>query len=596
MPYSIRKVGRQYCLYLKDGNKKLGCHDTKEGAESQRRAIEMNKHAASKTIFLRSAACAADLRTATFEGQERVVVPVIALVEGVIWPINAPAPEFVPAETLSMIPQSWNGRPVFASIGHPINDEGNQVSGNTPNQLESAIGTIFNARTDGKRLLMEAWLDPTKAETQRVLSRVNAGQAIEVSVGAFVIEEDERGTFNGKQFDSTWRVIYPDHLAILPEGDEGACSCAMGCGLRAARMHTISADGKEVKYGEPLMNLKLMAANIKKFLTDIQDPAKDEFKELHAYGDGEVVYETASGKMYRQKYTEAEGIGDIVFDRDRVEVEPVMYYQPVLDIETAKGARHSAADMAKIQAMHNHTVDLGAQCSPKAMSAEHPCGCKDKAKERVMARTKEQREELVKNLRSRVDAKVIERLEAAKGGASSGDLVDAIIQGIQEKYKLSDAAAQDLANLEESTLVELAGMAAPEPKTPPADGKDGKETPPAPPADGAPKTNAAKPQTEEEFLAAAPQAIRDLVSDAKARETARREELVKTLKGVQKEYTEEELKKMSVKELERFARVCKAAVPAVDFGVNTPRDVEQTGDAPDPIDVTARIKANQSKK
>lgn len=40
----IKRVGNKWCVYSKDGSKKLGTHDTKEKALKQLRAIEMSKH------------------------------------------------------------------------------------------------------------------------------------------------------------------------------------------------------------------------------------------------------------------------------------------------------------------------------------------------------------------------------------------------------------------------------------------------------------------------------------------------------------------------------------------------------------------------
>src|SRR5262245_21989152 len=58
------------------------------------------------------------VRTTQRDGRERLVVPVVALVEGVIHPVNAPAPELVRAERFST--EGWEGRPLFA--GHPMKD------------------------------------------------------------------------------------------------------------------------------------------------------------------------------------------------------------------------------------------------------------------------------------------------------------------------------------------------------------------------------------------------------------------------------------------------------------------------------------------
>lgn len=570
MPYSIRRHGRKYCLILKSSGKNLGCHDTKEGAEAQRRAIEMNKHA-SRHLILRGAASTGLMRAAEFEGKPHVVVPVVALVEGVIWPINAPHPEFVPADTFSMVPQGWNGRPVFASIGHPVDDTGNQVTGNSPRTLETAIGTVFNTRVDGKKLLMEAWIDPSKPGAQELLDRVNSGKPVEVSVGAFVICEDTGGSYAGKQYDAIWRDIIPDHLALLPEGDEGACSVSMGCGIRAAQVNELADITAEV----PVIDKEKLLKALK---------AADPMKEIIAFDEGVCVYEALSGKIYRQGYTQ-EGEA-VIFAAERVEVEPVTYYQPVgISLTDAKGARHSAADMARIQAMHDHTMELGAKCAQQVATYS--------SKENEMKRTKEQREELIKALRAKVCSKCIARLDAL-AKAKGGDLIDAIIGGIKEKYGLSDAAAQDLVNLEESTLVELAGMAAPEPpaedpsKDPAKEGKD--PNAPPPPAAAAAKT----PQTEEEFLAIAPESIKADLTAHRAAQAAKKAALVTALKTAQKEYSEADLNKMTVAELERVQRLC-AGRKTVDFGVNVPAGDQTVDAAPAPINIGERLAAKNKK-
>lgn len=43
MPYLIKKINNKYKLILKDSNKVLGIHDTKEKAQKQISAIEISK-------------------------------------------------------------------------------------------------------------------------------------------------------------------------------------------------------------------------------------------------------------------------------------------------------------------------------------------------------------------------------------------------------------------------------------------------------------------------------------------------------------------------------------------------------------------------
>jgi hypothetical protein len=211
------------------------------------------------------------------------------------------------------------------------------------------------------------------------------------------------------------------------------------------------------------------------------------------------VYETASGKIYRQAF-EGQPDETVKFVGDRLAVEPVTYFEPAgVDLKAAKGARHSQSDMARIQAMHDHTVDLGAQCvaAPKAAAAA-PCGCKHK--ETNMARTAEQRTTLITSLKSKLAAEVVTKLTTLAGG--KGDIIDAIVAQIKEKLGLSDAAAADVANLDEATIVELAGLAVAEPKV------DDTTAATAVPA------AAAKKETEAEFLARNPELNR-IVTAAK---------------------------------------------------------------------------------
>ena len=85
-----------------------------------------------------------EIRVGTFQKRSHLVVPVVALVEGVLHPANTAQPEFVPANVIAQAPQGWNGRPVV--VGHPqINNE--FVSANcSPEILESSIGLLVLAK------------------------------------------------------------------------------------------------------------------------------------------------------------------------------------------------------------------------------------------------------------------------------------------------------------------------------------------------------------------------------------------------------------------------------------------------------------------
>jgi hypothetical protein len=207
-----------------------------------------------RTFTVRTAA-GAEIRTAAFRGRNHLVVPVVALREGVFWASNAPEPELVLASELAIGPLGWNGRPVV--LNHP-DPETTNGSANSPLVLEQqAFGHVFNVFgadkiEETKMLAMEAWLDEELAakvgyHAERVLTRAKAGEPIEVSVGVFMRREATSGVHNGKRYSAIWRNIVQDHLAMLAEGIQGACSNKDGCGVRAAsnRIHVITAAGVE---------------------------------------------------------------------------------------------------------------------------------------------------------------------------------------------------------------------------------------------------------------------------------------------------------------------------------------------------------------
>ncbi len=353
-------------------------------------------------------------RTETFNDREYLVVPVVALVEGVVHAMNSETPEFVAASEFSRAPMGWNGRPLFH--GHPL-VSGRPVSGNSPAVLEEkAIGLVFNTRLKSKKLSMEAWIDVLKAKeiAPELLERVEAGDAIEISVGVFVETDDTKGEFEGKKYLGAWHDIVPDHLALLPAGDEGACSVEMGCGVRAAqKQEAVVADEKKTKGPSVLGRFlqmfraaqpanEMSSNDLTRKLNDALRVKMTNFNYVEAFvpvtDPNRVVYsvyepaiESGMGYPYtryvlheRQFTLDANGV--VTLGDDAIEVEPVLSYEPVLmalqpdEPTDAKGARNSKVDQEKIQGMHNHAVALGAYCDPKMAAAPKtasgaPCSC-----------------------------------------------------------------------------------------------------------------------------------------------------------------------------------------------------------------------------
>jgi hypothetical protein len=90
------------------------------------------------------------------------------------------------------------------------------------------VGTLFNVRFDGQRLLADAWIDADRVRQvdDRVADAIATQRVMEVSTGLELDVEDSHdagGTLVAMR-------LYPDHLAILPD-QTGACSVAHGAGL-----------------------------------------------------------------------------------------------------------------------------------------------------------------------------------------------------------------------------------------------------------------------------------------------------------------------------------------------------------------------------
>jgi hypothetical protein len=196
------------------------------------------------------------IRNETLMGREYLVLPVVALQEGVLQGANAEKPEFVPARVFEKFPSAWNNRPIV--MNHP-KIQGVFVSANSPDVLQDwAFGYIFNSRVEDKKLKQEAWIDVARAKElggdfQEVIDRANAGDIIEISTGLFVDVVTQYGTYEGKTYYNVWDDnLIPDHLAMLSKGVQGACSVEDGCG--APRLNSAAEMRLVEPESEPLNN------------------------------------------------------------------------------------------------------------------------------------------------------------------------------------------------------------------------------------------------------------------------------------------------------------------------------------------------------
>ena len=182
---------------------------------------------------------AADRRT--LDGREYLVVPGVAIVEGVL---NG---YMVQRDEIGIYTEAWNGRPF--TLRHPEQD-GQYISANSPQVIEQiGIGHLFGARMDGDRLRCDLWLDVAKAQAVGgdaliVLKRFEAGEPVELSTGYFCDIEETPGEWQGKPFVGIQRNLRPDHIAALP-GQIGACSWQDGCGAPRVNREETPVDSEQ---------------------------------------------------------------------------------------------------------------------------------------------------------------------------------------------------------------------------------------------------------------------------------------------------------------------------------------------------------------
>lgn len=196
----------------------------------------------------------------TFEenGKEYISVPAVIMVEGVHH--GSQGKVLHTAEYLSVNVEDWDDIPV--TITHPMKG-GNYVGvAECPEYITGH--TTHTVWEDG--LKTELVLDVNKLSkiSPKTLNSLQANEPIEVSIGTFSENIEEKGTFKGEDYDAKTVSYIPDHVAILPD-DIGACSYVDGCGIRV------------YKKGENNMN--------EKQLTEARKIVRDNRFTLEMYKD-----------------------------------------------------------------------------------------------------------------------------------------------------------------------------------------------------------------------------------------------------------------------------------------------------------------------
>jgi hypothetical protein len=195
----------------------------------------------------------------TFDGRDCLKVPAVILTEGVH--IGSAGAAFYSLELLQQHVSLWNGVPVC--VDHPDN-HGEMTTINDPQEFDSrAVGRLFDARMDNRALKANLYLyvDRLQALGNGLYNDIAGGRPVEVSTGMnYATRTASGGVWANEEYDFSVLTMQPDHLALLTEA-QGACSWRDGCGVRnkkggsnmndadgvTANVRTPSYDGVEDK-------------------------------------------------------------------------------------------------------------------------------------------------------------------------------------------------------------------------------------------------------------------------------------------------------------------------------------------------------------
>lgn len=568
-------------------------------------------------------------------GRDYIVVPVIALMEGVIHAVNADTPEFVPAITLQRAAASWNGRPV--TLGHPTRG-GRQCSANSPDiHASHGIGTIFNShyQAAGKKLLQEAWIEKDRAEKLHpaMAARLLGGESVEVSVGAFTLTDGVSGQFNGKRYDASWTDTSGDHLAFLPDG-RGACSIAMGCGAHRAAgenviTHLITAEGIEMNDDKiPAPKSRSVFERIERFMSRYEDCPT-------CAGSGNVggnPCEACDGEGEVRKAdkskTKSRAATDSAATTDALDIAELSrhltkrsdsqsYDQRMSEVQSAIDKRYSGASISQSiyaqSVFDDHVIirkDGKLFSIPYTVNDKSEVELDDESTEVKIKTTyvaaadgSALPESISPSLRAACGCNTQEVTDMTKAERIAA-LLKHEHNPLKDQKALEAADDKALTNLE-AYCVKTAAAGKPDATPAPTPAPTPTPSPaPAPtPAPVSPTPKSLSEQlaamNEDDLMKVMPASVRTLVENQKAQETAEKTAIVAQLKvAAAGTYTEEELTALDLPQLRKLASLAKVDEPVRDFsgrGLPVPRAASAAADYTPPNPYEAGLKALASK-
>lgn len=185
------------------------------------------------------------VRYETHNGRRYMIAPLTLIVRGVL--SGSQGPLMYRLEDIAANHQAWDGKPLVSF--HPIDPLNNaHLSANDEGVLSrQGIGVFRRPQItrDGK-LKGEAWFDEerTRRVNKEIYNSLKAGRQLECSSGLYTtnVPAPLGSNHNGVPFTHYATNHIPDHVAILTDGQIGACSLQAGCGVLVNKQHQLVAN------------------------------------------------------------------------------------------------------------------------------------------------------------------------------------------------------------------------------------------------------------------------------------------------------------------------------------------------------------------
>ncbi len=484
----------------------------------------------------------APIRHETLQGRAYLVAPLAMITEGVH---NGSGGALLYKEgELKKAAPAWNMKPIV--VYHPeLNGRG--ISACDPVVLEKQqVGMVMNTRWAGK-LRAEAWIEKDRADVvdNRIIKALEANQMMEVSTGLFTDNVGGPGKWQEKEYVAEATNHQPDHLALLPD-QIGACSIADGAGLlqmneaaSGAGVDVTRLMAREMDHMRRVVGNAMSNSNVFAALSGALRGRYPPTKKADGYTCGPYIVDVypdffvfemdgpagVGMRLYRLNYTAKKD--DVTIDEGTPE-EVVR----VTEYRTADNGKFvgNEAYKTKERKMEKKKVVDG-------LIGNEATGWEEADRAALMA----------------MDDAVLNKMAYPKKKKPGNKAEDAVDGGADDTEETVDNAAQAAAT----------GT------------KSGKGT------KGTPATNAA-PQTAQEYVNAAPPAIRDMLTNGLAVHDAEKERHIAVIVANKaNKFSKEFLATKGLGELQGLSALCVVPETAVAtpgtvpmfFGAATPAGV-----------------------